>query len=423
MNEGGAFVPLEGIHSEDYVIATYLIGTERDVDIFKYAQGIAFEQTTGTWVRVPWETEDLRETHGGKVVGIYEVPAHECTIPKGMEERQFIVRLAYPVINLGSNFPLLLTTVAGEISSHGRIKLLDLEFPKRYAEMYKGPRFGIDGVRKILGVFDRPLLLNMIKPCTGFSPEVGAKLLYEVGKGGADIIKDDELIVDPPFCPLKVRVKKYMEQCKRIYEEIGRVVLYTPNITDRPDKILDHAREAIDAGAKGLMISYLPAGFSSIQVLVESRDIQVPLLGHSGFSGLLYESPSSGMSSALLQGKLPRLLGLDMVLVLNPYAQFPVLRDQYLKICRLLQAPFFDLKPGFPMIGGGVHPGRVTEIINDIGKDCIIGAGGAIHGHPLGPMAGAKAFSQALEATRSGMKLEEAATRCEELRIALSTWK
>jgi 2,3-diketo-5-methylthiopentyl-1-phosphate enolase len=270
MNDGGAFVPLEGIHSEDYIIATYLIGTERDVDIFKYAQGIAFEQTTGTWVRVPWETEDLRETHGGKVVGIYEIPAYECTLPRGMEERQFIVRLAYPVINLGSNFPLLLTTVAGEISSHGRIKLLDLEFPKRYVEMYKGPRFGIDGVRKILGVFDRPLLLNMIKPCTGFSPEVGAKLLYEVGKGGVDIIKDDELIVDPPFCPLKVRVKKYMEQCRRIYEEIGRVVLYTPNITDRPDKILDHAREAIDAGAKGLMISYLPAGFSSIQVLVES---------------------------------------------------------------------------------------------------------------------------------------------------------
>ena len=423
MSEAATFIPLEGIDPADSIIATYLVGAGRDVDIFRYAQGLALEQTTGTWVRVPWETEELREKHGGKVVGIYEVPAYEGPIPKEIEERHFVIRLAYPVINIGSNFPLLLTTVAGEISSHGKIKLLDLEFPKRYVRSFKGPRFGVDGVRKILGVFDRPLLLNMIKPCTGFSPEVGANLLYEVGKGGVDIVKDDELIVDPPFCPIKIRVKKYMEQCKRIYEETGRVVLYTPNITDRPDRILDHAREAIDAGANGLMISYLTAGFSSIEVLAEASDIQVPLLGHSGFSGTLYESTSSGISSALLLGKLPRLLGLDMVLVLNPYAQYPVLRDQYLKICRLLQAPFFDLRPSLPMIGGGVHPGKVSNILNDIGMDCIIGAGGAIHGHPGGPAAGARAFLQAIEAARSGVSLEEAQRSSEELRIALRQWK
>lgn len=422
MDQFTAYSMMEGINSEDYIIATYLIGTERNVDILNYAESIILEQTTGTWVRVPAETQDLREKHGGKVIGLYEVPAYESLIPNQVQNRQFILRLGYPIINMDDNFPLLLTSVAGEISSHGRIKLLDLEFPKGYVQMFKGPKFGIDGIRKILGVFDRPLLLNMIKPCTGFSPEVGARLFYEVGKGGVDIIKDDELISDPSFCPLRIRVKKYMEQCKKIYEEDGKRILYTPNVTDRPDKILSHAREAIDSGANALMINYLTVGFSSIQILAESPHVEVPVLGHSGFAGTLYESPYSGVSSALLQGKLPRLLGLDMVLVLNPFGKFPFLRDQYLKICHHLKSPFLNIKPAFPMIGGSVHPGVIQRIISEIGTDCIIGAGGAIHGHPLGPLSGAKAFLQAIEAAQSGVSMDEAAKSFEELRIALNIW-
>ena len=94
----------------------------------------------------------------------------------------------------------------------GIIKLIDVEFPLKYTQGFKGPKFGIDGVRKILGAYNRPLVLNMIKPCTGFTPEAGAQLFYEAAKGGVDIIKDDELIADPSFCPLKIRVKKYMNR-------------------------------------------------------------------------------------------------------------------------------------------------------------------------------------------------------------------
>jgi 2,3-diketo-5-methylthiopentyl-1-phosphate enolase len=413
----------EGLNVEEYVMATYFIGVKPEADILQYAESIAFEQTTGTWVKVPEETEDVREKYGGKVIGIYEVPAYEYLVPKEVQERRFIIRIAYPIINFGHNFPLLLTTVLGNISSLGIIKLIDVEFPPNYVQKFKGPKFGIEGIRKILGAYNRPLVLNMIKPCTGFTPEVGARLFYEAGKGGVDVIKDDELIADPSFCPLKIRIKKYMEQCRRIYEESGKKILYTPNITSRPDKILDLAKEAVDAGANALMINYLTVGIGAIEVLAESDEVPLPILGHSDFAGALYESPFSGVSSTLLQGKFPRLLGLDMVLVLNPYGKFPFLRDQYLKVCQNLRSRFFHLKPIFPMIGGGVHPGVMDKMINDLGIDFIIGAGGAIHGHPQGPSAGTKAFFQAIEAVLSGIKLEEAAQGHEELAKALRVWK
>ena len=423
MDDRTLFAFREGIGLENYVIGTYFIGTRADVDILRYAESLVIEQTTGTWVTVPEETQDVREKHGGRVIGIYEIPPYESMIPEGVESRQFIIHLAFPVINIGSNVPLLLSTILGNISSFGVVKLLDIEFPESYIRMFKGPKFGIQGIRDLLGVFDRPLVLNMIKPCTGFSPETGAKLFYEAGKGGLDIIKDDELIADPSFCPLKVRVKKYMEQCKRIFEETGKKILYTPNITDRPDRILDHAREAIDAGANALMVNYLTVGLSSIQILVDSKDIQVPILGHSDFAGALSESPFCGISSALLQGKLVRLLGLDMVLVLNPYGKFPFLRDQYLRTCYNLRAPFSTIKPAFSILGGGTHPGQVEKMINDLGMDFIIGVGGAIHGHPMGPSSGTTAFFQAIKATQSGIGLNEAAKIHEELRIALNLWK
>ncbi len=63
-----------------------------------------------------------------------------------------------------------------------------------------------------------------------------------------DIVKDDELIADPPFCPMEERIRLYMTEAKRHYEETGNRTLYTVNVTDRADKVRDNARRALDAG-------------------------------------------------------------------------------------------------------------------------------------------------------------------------------
>ena len=412
----------ESIEPEEHVIATYLVEKEPDVDILAYAFAIAIEQTTGTWVPVPEETPEVRQKHAGKVMGIYEIPHHEFELPAGLQSRSFVINIAFPWVNFGAQIPMLLSTVIGNISMMGRLKLIDLHFPQSFVREFKGPKFGIAGIRKLLDIPERPLLNNMIKPCTGFPPEVGAKLFYEVATGGVDIIKDDELLADPTFNPLEKRVRMYMDAERRAYEETGERTLYTANITDRVDKVLDNAKRAIDAGANALMLNYLTTSISMLRTLAEDPDINVPILAHLDFAGVLYESPFSGVSSHLVLGKLPRLAGADMLVYPSPYAKFSFLRNRHLQVAQMLRAPFYNLPAIFPMPGGGVHQGTVPLLVKELGTDFIVGAGGAIHGHPMGPRAGGIAFRQAIDAVMAGIPLEKTAREHPELQAALKAW-
>ena len=198
---------------------------------------------------------------------------------------------------------------------------MDIKFPPKFLARFKGPKFGVEGIRQLLGVYDRPLLNNMIKPCTGYTPEVGCRLFSRAVEGGVDIIKDDELIADPPFNPRDQRIKLYMEVIRQHYEETGHKVLYTPNITDSALNVLDNARRAIDAGANAIMINYLTVGISAMQGLAEHPDINVPIMAHLDLLEPCM-NPSIRMSSHLILGKLAHGFGADMVVYPSPYGKF-----------------------------------------------------------------------------------------------------
>ena len=154
----------ENLDSENFVIATYYCATKPTTNMVKFAAALAIEQTCGTWLKVPGETPEVRERAIGRVVGVYEAPSYQIGIPADVTERHFIVRIAYPWHNFGAQFSMMLSTVIGNISSSGKVKLIDLEFPKSFLAEMKGPKFGVPGIRELLGVYDRPLLNNMIKP-------------------------------------------------------------------------------------------------------------------------------------------------------------------------------------------------------------------------------------------------------------------
>lgn len=178
----------EGLEKERFIIATYYCAAKRSTNMLKFAAALAVEQTCGTWIKVPGETPEVRELTMGRVVGVYEAPSYQGTMPNDVNERHFIIRIAYPWKNFGPQFSMMLSTVIGNISSSGKVKLLDLEFPQEFLKFFPGPKFGIQGIRDIIGVHDRPLLNNMIKPCTGLSPEKTAELAYQAAVGGVDII-------------------------------------------------------------------------------------------------------------------------------------------------------------------------------------------------------------------------------------------
>ena len=412
----------DGVDYDEYLIGTYLASFPASVPIPRLAPALAIEQSTGTWVPVPGETPEVRCRHVAKVIGVYEVPDFEFSVPSEAETRNYVIQIAFPEINIGSQIPMLLTTVVGNISMGGQIKVLDIRFPQRFVEGFQGPKFGIRGVRELLGVPKRPLLNNMIKPCTGYTPEVGVELFRAAALGGCDIIKDDELLANASFNEVQARVKLYIEAERQVYEETGEHTLYTVNVTDEVPQVFENARRAVELGCNALMVNYLATGFPVLRALAEDPDIAVPILGHMDVAGAYYMSPYHGVSSHLILGKLPRLSGADIVVFPAPYGKAPVIKDKFVNVARNLAFPLYDIRPTFPMASGGITPSMVPKVMKELGHDIVIGSGGGIHAHPQGPVAGGKAFRAAIDATMEGIPLKEAAQVHPELAAALELW-
>ena len=262
----------------------------------------------------------------------------------------------------------------------------------------------------------------MIKPCTGYTPEVGVNLFKAAAMGGCDIVKDDELIANASFNEIKARVKLYMEAEKQVFEETGEHTLYTVNVTDEIPQVFENAKRAVELGVNGIMVNYLATGFTVLRALAEDPSINVPILAHMDVAGAMYESEWHGLSSHLVLGKLPRLAGADIVVFPAPYGKGPVLPEKFQRVAQNLSFPLYQLKPAFPMASGGITPKMVPAVVKDLGPEIVIGSGGGIHAHPQGPVAGAKAFRQAIDATMQGRPLEEAAADFPELKAALDAW-
>lgn len=415
----------ESENMDDYVMATYLVGAKRGEDPIVKATSIAIEQTTGSWADVATETDEVRRVYAGKVFGVYEVPDIvndvDLDLYKG-EMRYYIMRIGYPVINFKNNLPLMLSAVVGNISALPLLKCVDLEFPESFAADFQGPKFGINGLRDYLGIYGRPILNNMIKPCTGWTPEQGAKLFYEAAVGGVDFIKDDELIGgNTSFNKIVDRVKLNMEMAAKADAIKGEKTMYSVNITDEVANLKRNADAAIKAGANAIMVDVYCIGFSALRMLAEDPEINVPILAHPCYCGVGMASPYNGVNYNVY-AKLVRLCGADVQLVANPYGKFDNMKHPIVSNLNHMRNKFYNIKPSMPLFGGGTIPGNVKAIVDDTGIDCIMGVGAAIHGFPTGPQAGARGMRQAIDCAVNGKDILEEAKNHEEIRIGIETW-
>ncbi|MBY8987096.1 MAG: ribulose 1,5-bisphosphate carboxylase [Candidatus Lokiarchaeota archaeon] len=416
-------IGLDGIDLESYIIASYIIKRPRGMNVNYLSRFAAIEQSTGTWVRVPAETAEVRKEHVARVLGVYELPTYEYVLPKDLKERTYFVQIGFPISNIkGDGIPMLLTSVIGNISLTHGLKLVDLAFPKAYLEDFKGPKFGIDGLRKLLKVPERPLLNNMVKPCTGHTCDVAADLVYKAAVGGCDVVKDDELIANPAFNTLEDRISAVMESIDRADSEKGEKTLYTINITSKFPEMFEYADKMVEMGANALMINYLTAGFEALRAVCEDPSIKVPVLGHMDFGGAYIGGEWTGLTSMLVLAKLPRMCGADTVVIPAPYGKAEILDERYEQNLKALRYPFQHIRPTLPMPSGGITQGMVEKTMKEAGKDILIGSGGGIHSHPDGPIAGAKAFRQAIYAVMNGIEVRNYAKEHEELGKALGVW-
>lgn len=405
----------------ELVHATYLMSVPEGFDPHAAAAKLAVGQTTGTWVDVPGVTERMRREHQGRVIRVIEAPSVDVAVPDGTAARYALMTIGVPSANLGGDIPTLLTTILGNDASTSVLaKLVELDLPRSFHESAGGPAFGLDGIRELTGVRDRPLLLSMIKPCIGMTIEDSATIFRETALGGADIIKDDEVLTHTTGSTPVARVKAFRKEAERVRDETGRTVPYAVNITGRPDRMLKDAQACADEGATALMINYSATGYSTLQMIRDA--VNLPILGHFAGTGPFIESPHSGMAGTIALGQLPRLAGSDMAMILTPWGGYPLSTGTYRQTVSALRTPVAGLKPTLPLIGGGVHPGMVEKYVGDLGNDIALSPGGGVHGHPGGSRAGALAMRQAIDAVVEGRSVIDAAQEHPELSQALEAF-
>ncbi|MNJ50049.1 2,3-diketo-5-methylthiopentyl-1-phosphate enolase [compost metagenome] len=287
---------------------------------------------------------------------------------------------------------------------------------------YFGPKFGIQGVRELLGVPHRPLLMSIFKSVIGYDLDGLREQFMAQALGGVDLIKDDEILFENPLTPIEQRVRVCREAAEEAKQITGKELLYAVNLTGRTSSLKEQALRAVDAGASALLFNVLPYGFDVLQELSSDPDISVPIAAHPSLAGALYPSPHYGISASLLLGKLMRVAGADLVLFPSPYGSVVMPREENLAIQRELVTSELAIRSSFPVPSAGIHPGLVPQIISDFGTDVVVNAGGGIHGHPEGASSGGRAFLQAIDASLNGVPLEQAAESLTELKAALGIW-
>ncbi len=409
---------LDGIDLDDHVVATYYLRDrlegEKFLDHFALVQAMALEGSTGTWEKVEEDTEVVREALSSKMVGYHEIPSDDPFV------KSAVVQLAFPIQAWGDNVPMMLLAVAGNCFAYSKnIMLTDLFIGKNLLKHFKGPKFGVEGIRELTGVQDRPLSLHIIKPKMGMTPEQTANQVRQTFEGGADMCKDDEMCADVFNCTTEDRLKAVMDVIKAKEDQTGKKMIYLCSITDEPAKMMDKAKRAIEMGANGLLVAY-SAGLPTLRQLTSDPDITVPVMLHASHMIAMMKQIAWPVLA-----KLCRLCGADMMLTPTMWSSIPMVSmEEGLRTSFQKLAPWGHIKRTFPMPCAGVYPGVAEVIMGEYGKDIVIPAGGGMLGHPDGYTAGAKAWQQAIAAVLEGTPLPVAAKQPgnEALKHALEKW-
>jgi ribulose-bisphosphate carboxylase large chain len=403
------------------ITARYYIETPYPVE--KAAAVLAGEQSSGTFVAVPGETEELKNRFAARVEHIEHLetvsePAIPgASSPDGMYRRA-LVEVSWSVENFGRNLPALVSTLQGnlyEITQFTGLKLMDIHFPEAYANSFRGPRFGVDGCRSLAGTpSGRPLIGTIIKPSVGLTPAQTAEIVGTLANAGIDFVKDDELMTSTANSRFENRVDAVMQVINRHADSTGKKVMYAFNISDEMEPMLRKYEYIVGAGGTCAMISLNSVGLSGTKRICGLGELAIH--GHRNGWGMLNRHPLLGIEFPAYQ-KLWRLAGVDQLHVNGIQNKFWESDDSVVRsIASCLDRAPLD-KPVLPVVSSGQWGGQAFETYRRTQTtDLLYMAGGGIMAHPGGAAAGVTALQQAWEGAVNGLTIEEAARQYPEFR-------
>jgi len=375
--------------------------------------GIAAESSIGTWTQLTTEKDYMKKL----AAKVFEIKS------SGNGAR---IKIAYPqeLFEL-NNIPNFMSSVAGNIFGLKDIKNLrleDIHFPDSMIKYFRGPFHGIGGIRKILKVYDRPLVGTIVKPKLGLKTKDHAKVAYDAWIGGCDIVKDDENLSSQGFNNFYARLRETVKMKKKAEKETGEKKVYMINVTAETEEMVRRMKAVKASGNEYAMVDILTIGWSGLQT-VRKENERLGLVLHAHRAGhAAFTKGTNGISMKVI-AKISRLIGMDQLHIGTIVGKMGETEKEVMENHSACVEKMGSLKKVFPVCSGGLHPGHVPALMKYFGHDVIMQFGGGIHGHPGGTVKGAMAARQAVEATLKKKSLKEYSQSHRELAESLKHFK
>ena len=346
----------------DRIHATYRVWGD---DVAGIAEAIRVEQT----IEFPF---DLAEKWiQDEVVGWIESITPS---PEGYSD----VHISYDTRTVGGELTQLLNVLWGNTSMLPGVRLIDVVLPDTLLSSFKGPRFGIEGMREMLNAPERGLVGTALKPM-GSSAKQLAEMAYTIASAGFDTIKDDHSLANQPWAKWHERVDAIATAVREANEKNGTHCLYAPSLHLPADEILDAAKEAKRLGAGSVMVLPGIAGFGALRMVAEDDDIALPVMGHPSLLGSFVTPNQHGLAHHVVFGTLMRIAGADISIFPNFGGRFSFTPDECMDITKTARAPMGQMKPVWVSPAGGMTLDRIDEMLDFYGNDTAALVGGALH--------------------------------------------
>jgi len=401
------FLDLEYEPSPDELVCTFRVTPASGIDIESAAGRVASESSNGTWteLEVSGDVTDLSAT-------AFAIDGEE-------------IRVAYPPALFESgNMAQVLSCIAGNIlgmKAVERIRLIDGEWPAAIASTYPGPGYGTAVREEIFDAGDRPITATVPKPKVGLSTDQHAEVGYEAWVGGIDLLKDDENLTDQSFNPFADRLTASLARRDDAEAETGEPKSYLVNVTAETDTMLDRVDEVASQGGEYVMVDIVTAGWSALQTVRERcGELGLAIHAHRAMHAAFDRQPDHGVSMRCL-AQFARLCGVDQ-LHTGTAGLGKMENEDTLGINEWLYSDLHGLRDVLPVASGGLHPGVIPPLLDRVGTNVCVQAGGGVHGHPDGTRAGARALRAAVDAAMAGTPLDDYATEHPALAAAIEQW-
>ena len=407
------------------IIVTYRIETAGSIEAM--AEKIASDQSTGTFVPVPGETQELKQRVAARVLSIRWLTDAER--PSWPEEtgrgpiRRADVEIGFPLEAVGTDLSALMTIAVGGIFSikgFTGLRVVDLKLPEAFRGVYPGPQFGLAGSRRLTGVEGRPIIGTIVKPALGLRPHETAELVGELISSGVDFIKDDEKLMSPAYSPLKERVAAIMPKILDHEQKTGKKVMYAWGISHAdPDEMMRNHDIVAKAGGNCAVVNINSIGMGGMAFL--RKRTELVLHAHRNGWDLLTRHPGLGFDFSVWQ-QFWRLLGVDQFQINGIGVKYWEPDDSFVASFEAVTTPLFRPSDcSMPVAGSGQWGGQAAETYRRTGRtvDLLYLCGGGIVSHPGGPAAGVVAVQQAWQAAVEGIPLDDYARFHPELRQSI----